>query len=116
MSELVLERWPSSQPIYHYTTPQGLLGIVQSHSIWASEAAGLNELDEIHKGWDEIENYLETNQEETSAWSYANQLEWRTVFLRQSSSLVRQATRTMRRNGTDTPRRDLAMRSNLMLQ
>lgn len=55
------KQWPSTQPIYHYTTSQGLIGILESQSIWASEAAGLNDLDEIHRGWDEIERYLDEN-------------------------------------------------------
>jgi len=60
-SSPIPKRWPSTQPIYHYTTPQGLLGILESHTIWASEAAGLNDLDEVRNGWDEIERYLEQN-------------------------------------------------------
>lgn len=36
--------------LYHYTTPEGLLGILQSQNIWATEATFLNDLYEIQYG------------------------------------------------------------------
>ena len=38
--------------LYHYTTPTGLLGILQSQNIWATEASFLNDLYEIQYGLD----------------------------------------------------------------
>jgi len=38
--------------LYHYTTPPGLLGILQNQHIWATEASFLNDLYEIQYGLD----------------------------------------------------------------
>jgi len=38
--------------LYHYTTPSGLLGILQNQHIWATEASFLNDLYEIQYGLD----------------------------------------------------------------
>lgn len=46
------------QPIYHYTTPRGLLGIIETRELWATEASGMNDLAEVHQGWDFIRNWL----------------------------------------------------------
>lgn len=47
-------------PIYHYTDPAGLLGIVQGRQLWATEASGMNDLAEIHQGWEFIRDWLAT--------------------------------------------------------
>jgi hypothetical protein len=45
-------------PVYHYTSSQGLLGIVTSGQLRASEASSLNDLAEITLGWRAIERWL----------------------------------------------------------
>ncbi len=44
--------------VFHYTSPVGLLGILTNGELWASEAAGLNDLDEISKGWKLAQGWL----------------------------------------------------------
>ena len=36
--------------LYHYTTSEGLVGIVSTHSLWATEAAFLNDFSEFSYG------------------------------------------------------------------
>jgi hypothetical protein len=61
------ERWPDLLPeeirratgsVYHYTDPAGLLGLVESHELWATEATGMNDLSEVRQGWEFIRNWL----------------------------------------------------------
>lgn len=56
-----------SAPIYHYTDPAGLLGILRSHELWATEASGMNDLAEVHQGWDFIKSWLERQDPTDSA-------------------------------------------------
>ena len=44
--------------LYHYTTPTGLLGILQNQNIWATEASFLNDLYEIQYGHDMTKEVL----------------------------------------------------------
>ncbi len=37
--------------VFHYTSAQGLCGILAEGELWASEASALNDLDEITRGW-----------------------------------------------------------------
>lgn len=46
-------------PIFHYTDASGLLGIVQNHELWATEASGMNDVSEAIQGWDFIKTWLE---------------------------------------------------------
>lgn len=43
-----------SNPIYHYTSADGLLGALRSRRIWASQATSLNDHAEIRQGWELI--------------------------------------------------------------
>ncbi len=45
--------------IYHYTSPDGLLGILQHHELWATQASGMNDVAEVRQGWDFIDGWLE---------------------------------------------------------
>ena len=45
---------PVSDPIYHYTSGDGLLGALTSRRLWASQATSLNDHAEIRQGWDLI--------------------------------------------------------------
>jgi Protein of unknown function (DUF2971) len=46
--------------LYHYTTPQGLLGILCSQRIWATESSYLNNINEIEYGLRIAQETLET--------------------------------------------------------
>lgn len=52
----------ASGPVYHYTDPGGLLGLVQNRELWATEATGMNDLAEVRQGWEFVREWLE-NQE-----------------------------------------------------
>lgn len=45
-------------PVYHYTSSIGLLGLVESGCMWASEATSLNDLAEVRHGWDVVNAWL----------------------------------------------------------
>lgn len=48
----------ATQPIYHYTSSEGLIGIVESNRLRASEASGLNDLAEVRAGWRRVRQWL----------------------------------------------------------
>jgi hypothetical protein len=41
---------PDATPLFHYTSPQGLVGIMTHRELWATEASGLNDLSEFTRG------------------------------------------------------------------
>ena len=41
---------PSSERVFHYTSASGLMGILQSGIVWATEASGLNDVAEVLEG------------------------------------------------------------------
>lgn len=45
-------------PVFHYTTPSGLLNIVEKKELWATEAAGMNDVAEVRQGWEFIREWL----------------------------------------------------------
>lgn len=45
---------PVTEPIYHYTSAQGLTGALGSRRLWASQATSLNDHAEVRQGWDLI--------------------------------------------------------------
>lgn len=47
--------------VYHYTSSAGLLGIVSTGQLRASEASALNDLAEIELGWEAIEKWVSTS-------------------------------------------------------
>ena len=49
---------PAKEPVYHYTSAVGLLGIVENHELWATEAIGMNDMAEVHQGWDFIRGWV----------------------------------------------------------
>lgn len=49
---------PVTDPIYHYTSPAGLLGLVRDRVLWASEASSLNDLAEVRAGWDLVRRWV----------------------------------------------------------
>ncbi|HEY5182806.1 MAG TPA: hypothetical protein VIJ07_24065 [Dermatophilaceae bacterium] len=66
MREVVIEE-DSLQ--WHYTSTAGLLGILATNSLWASDAATLNDSTEIRFGMDLVRSRLPTRLEEASAWA-----------------------------------------------
>jgi len=44
--------------VFHYTSSSGLIGILESKRLRASEASSLNDLAEIRQGWDSIRRWL----------------------------------------------------------
>jgi hypothetical protein len=48
----------ATEIVYHYTSAQGLLGIIGNNSLWASEASSMNDIAEIDQGWLTIERLL----------------------------------------------------------
>lgn len=54
--------------VFHYTSAQGLLGIIEEGVLWASEASSLNDTEELNQGWSIIENWL-SKQEDSEAIS-----------------------------------------------
>jgi len=52
-----------SEPVFHYTSATGLLGIVESRCVWASAAAGLNDKAEIRQGWSKINAWLKAQKQ-----------------------------------------------------
>lgn len=44
--------------VYHYTSAQGLLGIVRNGELWASESTSLNDLAEIRQGWNFVRDWV----------------------------------------------------------
>lgn len=45
--------------IYHCTSPDGLLGILQHHELRATQASGMNDVAEVRQGWEFINQWLE---------------------------------------------------------
>jgi hypothetical protein len=55
-----------TRSVFHYTSSQGLIGILESKRLRASEASSLNDLAEIRQGWDSIREWLK-NQPKSNA-------------------------------------------------
>jgi hypothetical protein len=51
---------PVVGPVFHYSSAAGLLGMVSSGTVWASEASSLNDLAEVRQGWEAIRRVLPT--------------------------------------------------------
>jgi hypothetical protein len=49
----------ATDPVFHYTDAGALIGIVQGRVLWASEAAGMNDLAEVRQGWQKIRLWLD---------------------------------------------------------
>ncbi len=51
--------------VYHYTSPVGLVGVMQQRELWASEATSLNDLSEVKKGLKAIRHRVREELEVT---------------------------------------------------
>lgn len=63
--------WPPSLreatgTVHHYTDAHGLKGMVENGVLWCSEAASLNDLDEVRCGWELVDSWLQ-RQPDTEA-------------------------------------------------
>jgi hypothetical protein len=54
---------PATGSVFHYTSSVGLLNMVKSSKVWASEAFSLNDLAEVRQGWEAINRVLATMPE-----------------------------------------------------
>lgn len=57
-SEVAEQIEPEPGDVYHYTDANGLLNIVQSNELWATESHGMNDVAEIKQGWIVIRDWL----------------------------------------------------------
>jgi hypothetical protein len=62
-----VDEFPKNKHIYHYTTASGLLGILQSQTIWATETSYLNDSQEVKYGVDLALGELTKLSEENNA-------------------------------------------------
>lgn len=44
--------------VFHYTSAAGLLGAIQSGTLWATEAAGMNDTSESELGWQALDSWI----------------------------------------------------------
>ncbi|KQS98744.1 hypothetical protein ASG23_13450 [Cellulomonas sp. Leaf395] len=66
--------------MFHYTSADGLVGIVQNEELWVGEATGLNDTAEIRQGWDHVRRWLAKRAEVEAAVDLMNLAErpiWR---------------------------------------
>lgn len=50
---------PPSERVFHYTSAGGLMGILQSGTVWATEASGLNDVAEVLEGRRYVKDCIE---------------------------------------------------------
>lgn len=50
--------------VFHYTSPAGLLGLLQNGELWATESTGMNDLAEVRQGWAFIREWLERQSDD----------------------------------------------------
>jgi len=48
--------------VYHYTSAPGLIAVVESGRIWASEASSLNDRAEVPQGWESLQSHLHNHK------------------------------------------------------
>jgi hypothetical protein len=84
----------ASGRVYHYGSARTLLGVVEDGVLWASEAAGLNDVAEIRGGWDFIGNWLDEQPCAEDPWYVDDEWQWNEDFdwSRQAIRLARSLT------------------------
>lgn len=70
----------ASGRVYHYGSASTLLGVVENGVLWASEAAGLNDVAEIRGGWKFIESWLDEQPCAEAIWHQSDEWEWNEDF------------------------------------
>ena len=71
----------SEQYLYHYTTPEGLVGIVEKQEIWATDLFYMNDTAEFRVGLECAMKYIEQLRKDGSG-EYADRWEWLLTELR----------------------------------
>lgn len=54
----------SAESVFHYTNARGLIGIIRSHRLWATESSSLNDHAEMLQGWRFARAWLESRPSE----------------------------------------------------
>jgi hypothetical protein len=62
--------------VYHYTSPEGLLGMLRGNALWASEVTSLNDLTEVRYGWDLIAQWIEKQAPSEALDAIRAAVEW----------------------------------------
>jgi hypothetical protein len=76
---------------YHYTDQRGILGIIESQTIWASHVRYLNDSSEFNLGWSKSWEKLESLIEQCD---FANKESLKKVFNRQKRTISELASLT----------------------
>jgi len=58
----------SPKNAWHYTTSQGLIGMLASHRVWATSAAYMNDSDEIRAGREALHRAIEKHEPPLDKW------------------------------------------------
>lgn len=62
--------------LYHYTTPDGLIGIVESRTLWATDVFYLNDSEEFALGIQIARDYMKDLKERANSEPTVGRLEW----------------------------------------
>lgn len=66
----------ASGEVYHYTSPDGLIGMLKGRAAWASEATSLNDLAEVRYGWKLIGAWIEAQEQSDALDEIRGAAEW----------------------------------------
>ena len=62
--------------VYHYTTPEGLIGIVENRTLWATDVFYLNDSEEFALGIQIARDYMKNLKETANGEPAVGRLEW----------------------------------------
>lgn len=62
--------------LYHYTTPEGLIGIVENRTLWATDVFYLNDSEEFALGIQIARDYMKDLKEKANSEPTVGRLEW----------------------------------------
>jgi hypothetical protein len=62
--------------LYHYTTPDGLIGIVETQTLWATDVFYLNDSEEFALGIQKACDYMEECKENAGSETIVSRIEW----------------------------------------
>jgi hypothetical protein len=62
--------------LYHYTTPDGLIGIVENRTLWATDVFYLNDSEEFALGIQIARDYMKDLKEKANSEPSVGRLEW----------------------------------------
>ncbi len=64
------------QYLYHYTRPEGLKGIVERKTLWATDIRYLNDTQELIEGFELAKEHLRQKKERATRKNQKSRLEW----------------------------------------